>query len=122
MRWRGGRRSSNIEDRRGRRRRRGLAGGGIGTLLLVLAALYFGIDPNVVMQGLQTVETRSRPAESPGPGPTDEQADFVAVVLQVGRLSAARCRLPAVEEEDFHRGIVADATPPPALPTHESRL
>ena len=28
--------------------------------------------------------------------------DLVAVVLEVGRLHAARCRLPAVEEEDSH--------------------
>ena len=28
--------------------------------------------------------------------------DFVAVVLEIGRLHAARRRLPAVEEEDFH--------------------
>ena len=31
--------------------------------------------------------------------------DFVAVVLEVGRLDAARCRLPAVEEEDFHGAL-----------------
>ena len=43
MRWRKGRRSQNMEDRRGPRgRRRGLAGDGIGTLVLVLAAMYFG--------------------------------------------------------------------------------
>jgi len=34
--------------------------------------------------------------------------DFVAVVFQVGRLKTARCRLPAVEEEDLHGGIVVD--------------
>ncbi|MGD0897019.1 MAG: hypothetical protein ABR915_04225 [Thermoguttaceae bacterium] len=28
--------------------------------------------------------------------------DFVAVVFEVGRLDAARCRLPVVEEKDFH--------------------
>ena len=28
--------------------------------------------------------------------------DLVAVVLEIGRLDAARCRLPAVEEEDGH--------------------
>jgi hypothetical protein len=28
--------------------------------------------------------------------------DFVAVVLQVGRLYAAGCRVPAVEEKDLH--------------------
>ena len=31
--------------------------------------------------------------------------DFVAVVLEIGRLDAARCRLPAVEEEDFHGAL-----------------
>ena len=31
--------------------------------------------------------------------------DFVAVVYEVGRLSAARCRLPAVEEEDLHGAL-----------------
>ncbi len=39
-------RSSNIEDRRGQRRvRRGFAGGGIGTILLIGAALLFGFNP-----------------------------------------------------------------------------
>ena len=33
--------------------------------------------------------------------------NFVPVVFEVGRLQAARCRLPAVEEEDEHGGIVA---------------
>ena len=28
--------------------------------------------------------------------------DFVAVVLEEGRFHTARCRLPAVEEKDFH--------------------
>jgi len=31
--------------------------------------------------------------------------DFVAVVIQVGQLQAARCRLPAVEEEEFHGAL-----------------
>ena len=30
------------------------------------------------------------------------------MVLEIGRLHAARCRLPAVEEEDFHGGFVAE--------------
>ncbi|MGI9233531.1 MAG: neutral zinc metallopeptidase, partial [Woeseiaceae bacterium] len=38
MRWRGGRRSSNIEDRRGARATPRLLGGGIGTIVLVLVA------------------------------------------------------------------------------------
>jgi len=84
MRWKTGRRSQNIEDRRGRRgRRRGLAGGGIGTLLLILAALYFGIDPNIVLTGLETAGVNQGPPSSAGPADPaqDPQADFVAVVL-----------------------------------------
>ena len=48
MRWEDGRRSENVEDRRGMPAAR-TAGGGIGTLLLVLVALYFGIDPSIVV-------------------------------------------------------------------------
>jgi uncharacterized protein len=52
MRWRGRRQSENIEDRRGSRVSRGVVGGGIGTVVLVLLAMYFGVDPSVVMQGV----------------------------------------------------------------------
>jgi predicted metalloprotease len=82
MRWQSGRRSANVEDRRGLRISRKAAGGGIGTLLLVLVALYFGIDPSVVLQG-----TGSGPATSVEEVPVarsaaeEELADFVAVVL-----------------------------------------
>jgi predicted metalloprotease len=44
MRWRGGRRSGNIEDRRGAKSSGGLLGGGIGAIAIVLIAMYFGID------------------------------------------------------------------------------
>jgi uncharacterized protein len=69
MRWRGRRQSSNIEDRRGLRvTRGGMVGGGIGTIALVLLAMYLGVDPAVVMQGVGTggVETTEVPyTESP---------------------------------------------------------
>jgi len=55
MRWRSGRRSRNIEDVRGRRPARfsrGFKGGGIGVVILTLAAMYFGVDPNLLLQGL----------------------------------------------------------------------
>jgi uncharacterized protein len=52
MRWQGRRGSQNIEDRRGVRY--GRAGGiGIGTIVLALVAMYFGVDPSVVMQNAQ---------------------------------------------------------------------
>jgi predicted metalloprotease len=79
MRWRTGRRSSNIEDRRGRRVSRGVAGGGLGTVVIVLVALYFGVDPGALMQG---VPTQSYTTETAPPSPEQQElADFVSVVL-----------------------------------------
>jgi predicted metalloprotease len=79
MRWKTGRRSDNVEDRRGIGPPLAV-GGGIGTAVLLLLALFFGFDPGVVLQG-----------DAPSPGPSvetpsptrgeDEARDFVAVVL-----------------------------------------
>jgi len=83
MRWRSGRRSSNIEDRRGIRLSRGVKGGGIGMLLLVIVAMYFGVDPSIVLQqgtemdggsSIQTIPIQPSAADN-------ELADFVSVVL-----------------------------------------
>jgi predicted metalloprotease len=57
MRWQGRRQSGNVEDRRGMRVGRGVIGGGIGTVALVLLAMYFGVDPSVVLQGAGNVQT-----------------------------------------------------------------
>ena len=83
MRWENGRRSDNIEDRRGMRvNGRGLAGGGIGAIILVLVAMYFGVDPSVVLN--QTGSLAS-PQETHQPAPSspeeDKVKDFVSVVL-----------------------------------------
>jgi uncharacterized protein len=82
MKWDSGRRSDNVEDRRGASPARiGLAGGGIGLVAVVLLAAYFGIDPSVILQsGVMT------PTETPQPaGPVDpaqeELSQFVSVVL-----------------------------------------
>ena len=48
MRWREGRRSDNVEDMRGR----GMGGGakfGIGTLVVMAAAYFLGVDPSLLM-------------------------------------------------------------------------
>ncbi|MGW8194436.1 MAG: KPN_02809 family neutral zinc metallopeptidase [Desulforhopalus sp.] len=85
MRWKTGRRSSNVEDRRGTRGRvpRGIAGGGLGLLLLVLVGMFFGVDPSMILNSnlgggggpsLQQTQTAPNPAE-------DQLADFVSVVL-----------------------------------------
>jgi predicted metalloprotease len=48
MRWREGRQSENVEDRRGISGR-GLAfGGGIGSVILLVVALLFGVDPRAL--------------------------------------------------------------------------
>ncbi len=83
MRWRDGRRSQNIEDRRGRRISRGAKGGGIGILLLALVGMYFGIDPSVVLDVGNQLNTNTT-TEVIDYQPTAEEkqlADFVAVVL-----------------------------------------
>jgi predicted metalloprotease len=70
--------STNVEDRRGVRMSRGLAGGGIGTIAVVLIALFFGIDPSVLLQtNIDTTAPRqSEPAVS-----NDDMRDFVSRVL-----------------------------------------
>ena len=105
MRWRGRRKSRNIEDRRGARRgslrlpggfgrgrigrgrglpRRVRRGGisGIGLVIVVVAALYFGVDPSILLQGTggpglpQTVDPQGPVSEE-----EQEMASFVSVVL-----------------------------------------
>ncbi len=83
MRWKTSRRSDNVEDRRGFRISRRTAGGGIGTLLLVLVALYFGVDPSVIInQSVQPGSTTAPSAESRTASPAEDRlADFISVVL-----------------------------------------
>ena len=82
MKWQGGRRSSNVEDRRGMSSRGGLVGGGIGSILLIIAALYFGVDPSFLIEGMQ-----SSNVSTSGTQPTaddlrnDPLADMIAVVI-----------------------------------------
>ncbi len=84
MRWRGGRRSSNIEDRRGARPSRGLLGGGIGTIVIIVIAMYFGVDPTFLIEGMQRVNV---PSSSTGKRPAPEDlandplADMISVVM-----------------------------------------
>ena len=83
MRWRTGRRSTNIEDRRGTKTGPRLLGGGIGTIVLVLVAMYFGVDPTPLLQTMQD----GGGASSTGTRPTAEDlendplADMVSVVV-----------------------------------------
>jgi uncharacterized protein len=75
--------SRNIEDRRGRRVSRGVAGGGIGTIIIILLALFFGFDPSLLLQGnVQEVNVPQAPSpQSQQPSVNDEMRQFVARVL-----------------------------------------
>jgi predicted metalloprotease len=84
MRWRTGRRSENIEDRRGRSGRprgRGIRlGGGMG-LLIVIVLLLLGQNPLGILGG-------AGEPRAPAPAPPvdsgavrDQEADFISVVL-----------------------------------------
>jgi predicted metalloprotease len=84
MRWKTGRRSSNIEDRRGRRAGPVAFKGGIGTIVLVLAASYFlGINPlDILMMQTGTGLGTDVSQSDRQPSPEEQQmADFVSVVL-----------------------------------------
>ena len=97
MRWRQGRRSRNVEDRRGVRvgfpRGMGIPmgrpaqiGGGAGCALLVLILLgiLLGVDPIALITGGGQVSVDvppSAPMAPAQPSASDELADFVSVVL-----------------------------------------
>ncbi|HZI15835.1 MAG TPA: neutral zinc metallopeptidase [Myxococcus sp.] len=84
MRWQGGRRSSNIEDRRGRGVGRPLAvGGGIGSIVVAIIVMLMGGDPSQIGAG------GGGPGVDPGTGGSgrpvdprqDEATQFVSVIL-----------------------------------------
>jgi predicted metalloprotease len=73
--------SQHIEDRRGHRMSRGIAGGGIGTIIIILIALFFGVDPTLLFQGgLEETNPPTLP-QSQQQGQPDEMREFVARVL-----------------------------------------
>ncbi len=74
--------SSNVEDRRGMGRG-GLIGGGIGTLVLVVVGLMFGIDPRVILGMAETAQTvqQTRAPQGPAKAPTDAEGQFISGVL-----------------------------------------
>jgi uncharacterized protein len=79
MRWSMGRRSQNVEDRRGI----GVplvAGGGLGSIALLLLALFFGFDPSIVLQTDPSSPDPGAGIRTTAPA-QDDLRDFVSVVL-----------------------------------------
>ncbi len=81
MRWQSGRRSVNVEDRRGMPTG-GVAVGGVGAILLAFLVAFLGGDPAVVLQsGADPGSYGGYAQVSPPPTNSDPRADFVATVL-----------------------------------------
>jgi predicted metalloprotease len=87
MRWSDGRRSDNVEDRRGMGAPAVAGGVGIVGILLAIAVALLGGDPFVVLQQFSGGSSPfgPQPAQVGRPGPRvpadDKLADFVSVVL-----------------------------------------
>jgi uncharacterized protein len=84
MRWQGGRRSDNVEDYRGSR----FGGGGLklgvgGTLIALVAAYFFGIDPRVILGLAETAGGGNSGPDRPAQvgAPSDPVGQFVSAVL-----------------------------------------
>jgi uncharacterized protein len=85
MRWKDERRSENVEDER-RVQPAGIAiGGGIGTLIIALVAIYFGADPRVILNLLQNPNNpqvvQQQQAGRPVDPAEEERVDFVKAIL-----------------------------------------
>ncbi|ANY17206.1 neutral zinc metallopeptidase [Bordetella pseudohinzii] len=74
------RESDNVEDRRSQGPRVGKGSIGLGTIVLALVAMYFGVDPSVVLQMAQGPDSTQQEAAPPPPA-DDASSRFVARVL-----------------------------------------
>ena len=83
MRLDDGRESSNVEDRRGFGAVSGGAGKiGIGTIVIALVAMYFGVDPSVILNGAGTaVDPTAQQTQQPTDPAEDSKVKFVSTIL-----------------------------------------
>ncbi len=75
-----GRRSSNVEDRRGAGVSGPVVGGGIGFVVLSLIAAFFGVDPAILEQVAPSNDNPTTVSRQNSPE-SNRLADFVSVVL-----------------------------------------
>ena len=101
MRWLGDRESENVEDTRGAGGGARMAvGGGLGAIVVVVAAFFLGVDPSILLEALSgdqsQQQTQTQPQTRPGgpvpgsgagssrppdAGHRDTMRQFVSVVL-----------------------------------------
>jgi predicted metalloprotease len=81
MRWRGERQSSNIEDRRGLSAGRVAVGGGLGTIVIFILALLFGVTPQRLLEQLPSEQPPATQSSRPQNAQEEELKQFVGVVL-----------------------------------------
>jgi predicted metalloprotease len=82
MRWQEGRRSENVEDRRGLTPQGLAIGGGIGTVLILILAMVFGFDPQPFLGAPDAGGAGGGAAVQAPADPEEEKlADFASAVL-----------------------------------------
>ena len=85
MRFDNSRESENVEDRRGGGGGRGLPVGGkgigLGTIVLALVAMYFGVDPSIVLNQAAQAPAPSATSRPAGPPANDAESKFIRHVL-----------------------------------------
>ena len=86
MRWEGREQSANVEDRRGMAMNAGgmIAGGGIGTLLLILIMTFLGANPAKLMEevGQQQPQNKQQTSINPADDRDAPLKEFVSVVMR----------------------------------------
>ena len=81
MLWRNRRESANVDDRRGMGGGGLAIGGGFGTLIIIVLALLFGVDPRALLNQAPSEPGSQAPAGPPANPAEDEGAQFSRVVL-----------------------------------------
>jgi predicted metalloprotease len=82
MKWQGRQGSGNIEDRRGMSTGRMVAGGGIGTVIILLIVLLLGGDPVKLLDSLQQASPVTGTEQVSTSPEEDAMVQFVSVVLK----------------------------------------
>src|SRR5690606_28527976 len=80
MRWKGGRKSGNFQDRRGMSSGGKLALGGVGGIIVLVLGLLLGGDPQQLLQQLQVTDLQQTEGPIEISAAEAELTEFVQVV------------------------------------------